>query len=62
MVQRDLAAAGAVVVEGLEATAAAAEEPAVAAAHLQDQTTTDLSSSIYQASVKTDPTAPTTSN
>ena len=61
-VQKDLVAAGAVVVEAQEATAAAAVEPAAAAAHLEDQTTTDLSSSTYQASVKTDLTALTTNN
>ena len=60
--QKDLVAAEAVVVEAQEATAAAAAEPAAAAAHMEDQTTTDLSSSTYQASVKTDLTALTTNN
>ena len=55
-------AAEAVVVEAQEATAAVAAEPAATAAHLEDLTTMDMSSSISQASAKTDPPAPTTSN
>ena len=61
-VQKDLVAAGAVVVEAQEATAAVAAEPAAAAAHLEDLTTRDLSSSTFQASAKTDLPAPTTNN